>query len=238
VGKQQHQRRTLIAPVLGASLLLCLVIAVALTTQTDRQISDLFFNPVTGRWLIDHDSSSLRPWFYDGPKLLIIVFGIVLAITAIRPTWFPPRWFDRREALFLFACLAVVPLTIGTIRKNSNVQCPVTLQQYGGTQSNESGNVSLDGFLEERQAGGCWPSGHASGGFALLCLAWLNRRRRIRYSFAVLGLTAGLSMGTYQVARGAHFASHVLVTGLIAILLIIVLSALFGIGAEVPAPSR
>lgn len=230
--------RTLIASIAGVIALLFLVVTVALITPVDQQISNIFFNASTGRWLIDHDASSLRLWFYDGPKLLIIIFGLALMATVIRPAMFPQGWFGRREALFLFACLAIVPLTIGSIKKNSNVQCPVTLQQYGGTQSDESGHVSLAGFLDERRPGGCWPSGHASGGFALLCLAWLNRRRRIKHRFVMLGLAAGISMGVYQMARGAHFASHVLVTGLVSVLLIILLANAFGIGAEVPVENR
>lgn len=236
--EKQRRRRRLIASIAAILALLCLVIAAALTTQIDQQISKLFFDDTTGRWLVDHESSPLRFWFYDGPKRLIIVFGLVLLVTAIRPSLFRRGWFSRREALFLFACLALVPLTIGTIKKNSNVQCPVTLQQYGGSQSDASGHVSLHGFLDERRPGGCWPSGHASGGFALLCLAWLARPRRTRYCFAALGLTAGVAMGVYQLARGAHFASHVLVTGLIAVLLITVLGAAFGIGVEAPPGNR
>ncbi|MEQ9564199.1 MAG: hypothetical protein RLN69_16885, partial [Woeseiaceae bacterium] len=64
---------------------------------------------------------------------------------------------------------------------------------------------------------------------ALLCLAWLDRLRRRRGHFVVLGLSAGFSMGTYQMARGAHFASHVLVTGLIAVLVAILLASVFGV---------
>lgn len=236
--EKQRRRWTLIASIAVLLALLCLVIAAALATPFDEQVSRLFFNEKTGRWLVDHDTSGLRLWFYDGPKLLIAVFGLVLLVTAFRPSLFRGSWFNRREALFLFACLAVVPLTVGAIKKNSHVQCPVSLQQYGGTQNDESGRVSLDAFFVEQGPGGCWPSGHASGGFALLCLAWLARPRRPRYCFVVLGLAAGTTMGTYQLGRGVHFASHVLVTGLVAVLLIVLLASAFGIGVEMPPGNR
>ena len=234
----QQQRRSLIAAAAVTVLLLCLVILAALTTPVDRQVSNLFFDAVSGRWLVDHGSGHLRLWLYDGPKWLLMVFGIALAIAAIRPGLVPGGWFGRREALFLFACLAVVPLTVGIIKKQSGVHCPYTLQQYGGTQDDETGHVSLAGFFDDLPEGGCWPSGHASGGFALLALAWLQRSRRARFRLALPGLVFGLSMGAYQVARGAHFVSHVLVTGLISVLLILVLSVLFGIAGEVPVESR
>jgi membrane-associated PAP2 superfamily phosphatase len=227
-----EQRRTLIASLVGIIFLLCLVIVVARTTDIDRQISNAFFDPVTGHWLVDHESSRLRLWFYDGPKLLIIAFGLLLATTIIRQSIFPVWWFTGRESLFVFACLAAIPLAVGTVKKYSNVACPIELQQYGGTESDDRGHVSVVGFLETRRNAGCWPSGHVSGGFALLCLAWLDRPRRIRRRFVVLGMTAGLSMGIYQLARGAHFASHILVTGLIAVVLAVVLAAVFGISEQ------
>jgi uncharacterized protein (TIGR03382 family) len=221
------QRRKLILTGLVTLILLAVVILVALTTGIDQQISDRFFDPSGEGWLVDHETSRLRLWFYDGPKLLVILFGIGLIGVLLRPSSARPGWFTRREAIFLLACLAAVPAATGLIRNNSNVQCPIVLQQYGGTQSNESGHVSLSGFLEPHRPHGCWPSGHASAGFALLSLAWLQRRRSLRLGFAALGTTAGLAMGTYQVARGAHFASHVLVTGLLAVMLIAVLAYVF-----------
>jgi membrane-associated PAP2 superfamily phosphatase len=90
--------------------------------------------------------------------------------------------------------------------------------------------MRLPTFLEPRRNGGCWPSGHASGGFALLCLGWLGRRRVAQRWLLVPGIVAGFTMGTYQIARGAHFASHVLVTGLISVLLIQLIAAASRIG--------
>lgn len=205
---------------LAAFVLLVLVILVALTTGIDQQISDRFFDPSGAGWLVDHETSLLRLWFYDGPKALVILFGIGLIAVVLRPALVPSGWITRRDAIFLLMCLAAVPATTGLIRNNSNVQCPMVLQQYGGTQNNESGHVSLSGFLEPHRPHGCWPSGHASAGFALLSLAWLQRRRSLKLGFAALGITAGLAMGTYQVARGSHFASHVLVTACVAVMLI------------------
>lgn len=223
------QRRKLILTELATLVLLVLVILVALTTSIDQQISDGFFDPSGNGWLVDHATSRLRPWFYDGPKALVILFGIGLIGVVLRPSLVRPGWITRREAIFLLACLATVPAATGLIRNNSNVQCPNELQQYGGTQIKESGHVKLSGFLEPHRPHGCWPSGHASAGFALLSLSWLKRRRSSKLGFVLLGTTAGLAMGTYQVARGSHFASHVLVTGLVAVMLIEFLAYTLGI---------
>ena len=220
------RHRPLIFGLLSVAVALAAVIAVATTTGLDEQLSGVFFDPTRGRWLVDHDASRLRLWLYDGPKALVILLGVFLLCVAIRPSLLRSDWLSRRESIFLLACLAAVPLSVNAVRKHSNVQCPYTLQQYGGTQSRESGRVSLEGFVDVARPGGCWPSGHASGGFALLCLAFLKRRRPVRTGFALLGATMGLLMGAYQVARGAHFVSHILVTGLIAMLVILAISVI------------
>lgn len=65
------------------------------------------------------------------------------------------------------------------------------------------------------QAGACFPAGHPSGGFALM--AFYFAFRQIKPQFAIgmlwLGLVFGLAMGFSQVMRGAHFLSHVLWSG-------------------------
>jgi len=171
--------------------------------------------------------------------MLLIVFGLVLLAITLRPTLAWKSWISRREAVFLLVCMAIVPFATTEIRSHSNVQCPATLQSYGGNEPDDSGRMQLSKFLEPRRKSGCWPSGHASGGFALLCLGWLERRRVTQRWLLVPGVVAGLSMGTYQVARGAHFASHVLVTGLLSVLLIQLIAAASGAGslsATVDAP--
>lgn len=232
--KQQH--RALISTTLVALAALGVVIALELTSNIDREISDRLFDP-TGAWLIDHHSSSLRLWLYDGTKVLIILFGIGTLGIVCWPRLARPGWVTRREALFVVACLAVVPLSVGVIKKYSNVQCPASLQRYGGTQSDDNAHLRLTSFFETHRNNGCWPSGHSSGGFALLCLAWLGRGNCSRLSLAVPGLVAGFATGAYQVARGAHFASHVLATGLIAFIVIALLANLFKIGENDDTPA-
>jgi membrane-associated PAP2 superfamily phosphatase len=224
---QQH--RALISTTIIALAALALVIALELTSNIDREISDRFFDP-SGAWLVDHRSSGLRLWLYDGAKILIILFGIGMLGIVCWPRLARPGGITRREALFVLACLAAVPLAVGVIKKYSNVQCPASLQRYGGTQSDDDAHIQLTGFFETHRNSGCWPSGHSSGGFALLCVAWLGRGRCSRLRLAVPGLVAGFLTGAYQVARGAHFASHVLVTGLISIIVIALLAYLFETG--------
>ena len=59
--------------------------------------------------------------------------------------------------------------------------------------------------------GRCFPSGHASGGFALLAFHFALRDTDARASrfWLVAALALGTMMGWSQMMRGAHFMSHV-----------------------------
>jgi membrane-associated PAP2 superfamily phosphatase len=211
------------AIIIGAGLA---IIAVTQLSAVDLWLSDRAYDFDLGIWAIDHSSSVWRPVFYDGPKALIILFGLVLLAAIIRPAWLTSLRISRREAVFLFVSLATVPAVVGLVREYSSVSCPRALQHYGGQVDDSFGHVDVTQFFQKARPGGCWPSAHASGGFALLSLAFLGRTWRTRLQFAVFSLGVGSAMGTYQVLRGAHFASHVVVTSLIALALIQILASL------------
>jgi len=51
----------------------------------DLWVSDRVYNFTAGTWLIDHATSAWRLFLYDGPKALLIVFGIALIGIAVSP---------------------------------------------------------------------------------------------------------------------------------------------------------
>jgi len=207
----------------GATIIFVAGMAIIVVSQLsafDIWLSDYAYDFDLGAWAIDHNSSIWRPILYEGTKALIIVFGLCVIAFIISPAWLPQFRISRQEAVFLLLCLAIVPATVGFVRQHSSVSCPRALQHYGGPVADEFGHVSLLGFFESSRPGACWPSGHASAGFALLCLACVGPRRRTRLKFAVFGLGVGSAMGAYQILRGAHFASHIVITMLIAVILV------------------
>ena len=110
------------------------------------------------------------------------------------------------------------------------VPCPYNLLEYGGTEKAHS----VIYFLLHRSAdaGGCFPAGHASGGFALLGLVFLVHSRRESISVILMSSLIGLSMGFYQQARGAHFLSHTLATQALSLGFVLLLFKLFYRPAE------
>ncbi len=207
----------------GLTIMFGAALAIFAITQMgalDFWLSDHVYDFAQGSWAIDHSSSVWRVFFYDGPKALLILLGVVLLVLIARPAWLPKWRLSRREAVMVFICLATVPAVVGLVRNSSGVSCPRVLQHYSGPVADDLGHFDATRFFQTAPGGGCWPSAHASGGFALLCLAFLNRARRTRLQFAILGLSVGAAMGTYQVLRGAHFASHIVVTMLMALIVI------------------
>lgn len=69
----------------------------------------------------------------------------------------------------------------------------------------------------------CWPAGHASGGFALLSLAFLFHSRKNKIAAAIMAMVIGWSMGSYKMLIGDHFLSHTVITMILAWLLILLI---------------
>ncbi|MBF0126131.1 MAG: phosphatase PAP2 family protein [Magnetococcales bacterium] len=75
-------------------------------------------------------------------------------------------------------------------------------------------------FKPERP-GKCFPAGHPSGGFAFMMLFFVFQSRRAKILGLLLGLTLGWVLGIYQMLKGAHFFSHVLVSMVVAWIIIV-----------------
>lgn len=176
---------------------------------TDKAFQDLFRTP-TG-WVLPKEHPWLHPLLYDGPKGLLILGALGVIGAALLPARFP-AWMGRRRALYLLACLALVPIVSTQLRAVTRMATPNATIDYGGKWEHRV-------LFEEKPAGypsNAFPAGHASGGFSLLGAAFAWRSRRLRLAGALVGASAGLAMGLYQVARGEHFLSHTLATGLLA----------------------
>ena len=60
--------------------------------------------------------------------------------------------------------------------------------------------------------GRCFPSGHASAGFAFLSVAAAIRTQALQRRVLITVLLFGVLCGMAQLLRGAHYPSHVLWT--------------------------
>lgn len=171
-------------------------------------------------WLIPHENIIGKIIAYDGPKALVILFAVYLLFVILFPK-FSPHWINRRQATYVFISLALISVTSTQLRAVTNMATPLELTNYGGVFPHlllfepKPINYPCHGF----------PAGHASGGFALICLYWAWYDKPYRSVGLWIGLGLGGLMGLYQIARGEHFLSHTLATLGIAWLWSVVLSS-------------
>ncbi len=148
-----------------------------------------------------------------GLKYLSLAVWFVLLAVAIAPLGRAQRW--RRPAAHAALGVALAAAVVVLLRNASAHSCPWDLAGFGG-------NAAWFPLFGDPPAnagpGRCLPAAHASSGFALFGVYFALRRpapRAARLAFAVAVLI-GLAAGAVQVARGAHFLSHVLWTACIA----------------------
>jgi len=189
------------------ALIAIVLLALFESTSLDVRIENLFFDPATREFPL-HDA-----WFFDSVihnagRWPVILIGVGLAAgfaLSFRRADLRP-W--RRALLFGALCVALSPLTVAGLKAGSAIHCPRRLEMYGGQQPYIR---LLDPVPEGARRGHCWPGGHSSGGFGLMTLYFVFRRRKPRVARVCLaaGLAYGLLLGMGRVVQGAHFVSHI-----------------------------
>lgn len=186
-------------------------------TGLDLAVQDRLYDFSANRWLVDGNEPVGRLVFYNVPKIGVIATGVALLMLAFGSARWRERFaFDRSGLVAAVLTLATLPALAGLGKNLTNVHCPSEVRRYDGVAP----YVKLCSPYPEddrpAQKGHCFPAGHASGGFALMGLAWLRPGQRWRRGAVLLGLAAGWWMGAYQMAKGAHYLSHTVTTMLLA----------------------
>ena len=161
---------------------------ILLASFGDRALSAQFYDPGLRAFPLK-DAWLLAVPGHSGLKWLMVVFWA--GCVAGGGAW-------RRGALHM----AVIALVVALLKHYSPYSCPWDLPDFGG---------------DKPWAGGCLPAAHPVSGFALFGLALaLEGKPRAARAALWAGCIIGLVAGAVQVARGAHFASHVLWTAWVA----------------------
>ena len=216
--------------------LLAAVVLAFEITNLDLWVQDRLFDFERQTWLIDKKEPVGKWLFYTGPKLVIVLIGIGMLAAAT----LPHRWLrhlpgvlrSRHNTTVVFLSLALTPALIGWGKAVTNMFCPSEIQRYGGAAKYVRLFETYPVGEKPEQQGRCFPAGHASGGFALFALAGLASNRRGQLLGVATGLAVGSLMGFYQMAKGAHYLSHTLITALIAWVVFLTLHAIAKIEAE------
>lgn len=210
-----------------AGHLLPLIVVAGLIAALDNAGID----PLVSGWYFDAPSGAF-PWRYNGfleavmhhwTKYLVILMAVA-AFAAYVISFLAPQLLPARP-LFLFVALALTlaPLMVATLKQFSMRHCPWDIAGFGGFLPYLQW---FDTYPAGIAPGRCFPAGHASTGFCLLAFYFVGRAlgnsSLARVGF-LLGLAAGLGLGWVRIMQGAHFASHVLWSGVICWIVIVVL---------------
>lgn len=147
---------------------------------------------------------------HEGGRALVKrMFFLVLAL--FLSSFFVKRFRNLRPAaLFVMLSTLISTGVVSYLKHRTTLPCPSALIEFGGDHH----WLNLwQMFAPNLEPGRCYPAGHASGGYAWLCLAFLFPFGRSSFFWALTpGLLLGLTFGIAQQLRGSHFLSHDLLT--------------------------
>lgn len=189
-------------------------------SSIDLTLQDKLYDFASCKWMVHRDAALPRTLFYNGIKYVLGAFGLVGLVFFILSFYKSKFSNYRYPALYFFLSMAIIPLTISSLKAVTNVYCPWDLARYGG----EAPYIKVydsypKSFIQKGRKPECFPGGHASGGFALFSLFFIANSRRQRILSFIPPFLFGGIMGFYQMAKGAHFLGHNITTMLLAFLM-------------------
>lgn len=179
----------------------------------DLAVARLFFDAALGKFPGTNDWW-LKSVLHDDARGAATLALLALIATTAAAWWLPrPRRLrEARHALtFVMAAAIAAAITVTGAKHLSSHACPWDIVDFGG--------IAPYRHLFERHGplppvAGCFPAAHPLVGFGWLGAAFALRpfTRRWAKLSALLSLATGAAFGFIQMARGAHFLSHVLWT--------------------------
>jgi membrane-associated PAP2 superfamily phosphatase len=207
---------------LAITLVCLLLLALWEVSGLDLPLARLFGTAQGFGWRDAWLTSTLA---HEGGRALgwaVLIWQLIDALWA-KPQPLSPSRRERR----CWLGVAVISIVFVPALKRINLSsCPWELSEFGGA----AGYVPhwLLGVYDGGP-GHCFPSGHAIAAFGFFGLYFLWRPYRPKRARVLLGLVlaAGAVFGWAQMARGAHYLSHTLWTGLICWTLCVLADYLF-----------
>ena len=184
---------------------LALAAAAARSTGIDEHVSALFFDAAAHTFPA-RSSTALELAGHRLAKSAIVALWMMLFAAALAASMIGR--LQRYQALLwtLLIAMALGPAIVAILKDINSFHCPWDLKRFGG-----SADFSSSWFVPSAQAGRCFPSGHAAGGFSLIALMFAGiaeGRTRLRTFGLIAALCAGAAFSMVRIAQGAHFLSH------------------------------
>lgn len=172
----------------------------------DQQLADWLYAWQGASWRWRH-----APWLSHvmhtrGQQAAQLVYVCVLVVALV--SW-QTRWLAdwRRRLTYAALAMTLCYAIVGGSKALLPVPCPWDLARYGGHLPDGS---FLHWQAQATAVKGCFPSGHAAGGYVLFALyfAAAGFDDRMARAWLACALVVGITFGIAQQLRGAHFLSH------------------------------
>jgi len=197
-------------------------------SDIDFVVQNKFYNFSTHSWILGHDAEPWRFIFYVGMKKVLITIAVMflIALLFFRKNRIIQEY--KKGILVVVLSAIFVPLIVNGLKKATNMPCPKNEIHYGGKMIRTAVWQSYPMKYKKMPRIACWPAGHASGGFALMSLFFLFKRKRNKILALIGGITLGWIMGIYKMMIGDHFLSHTVITMILAWLIILIIAKVVG----------
>lgn len=190
-------------------------------THLDTLITNLFFDAQSRSFPLEHQAF-LSQWMHRGLKWLMVLIALSCLVLSAVSFKFIPLKAHRKSLFWVFVGMVTASTIVATLKHYNQHGCPWDIDLYGGNLPLFELFVTPPIGIE---AGRCFPAGHPSGGFALIAFyfAFMASHPRFAKAMLVAGFVMGLMMGFSQMMRGAHFLSHVLWSGWVVWMTLVIL---------------
>jgi membrane-associated PAP2 superfamily phosphatase len=210
---QVHSRHFSHTHVIYPLMILVILSSVINAFDIDKLLADYFYTLQNNTWAWKN-SWLMEQFFHKGGRAASILLALII-FALIVTSYCLSHWKQHRKPLtYLILAAAGGSLLVSFLKSSLAVSCPWEFQRYGG-------NLHYNTVFEQlglRNGEGCFPSGHASAGYAWIALyffglcygspsrsAW---QFTWRWAGLVVPLITGIVFGFAQQLRGAHFISH------------------------------
>lgn len=177
------------------------------TLGLDALLTDAIYALEGGHWALrSHVITS--GWLHIGGRRFMITIGVLTLAAVIAGYAGVPGLRRFRAGLSYVLATTLSALLLVSLSKHAlPVPCPWDLSRYGGDVTGPGG---LPGLVPGNGHSGCFPAGHAAGGYSLLTWYFFGRHYRLPGGawWLLPGLGVGLVFSAAQELRGAHFLSH------------------------------
>lgn len=195
-------------------------------TNWDVDFQNFFYIAQNNTWLVDSKKGWIEIYLHDGGKTLTHIYADLAILGLVLSYIKKPFKPFRMDFIFIIVAIILATGVVSALKHETNIYCPNKLTLFGG-------DVPYVKIFESRIAGYnrgiCWPSGHASAGYAFVSAYFVVRRYWPRYAWVALvgGLGMGVLYGSVRMVQGLHFLSHTLWAGVVCWVVIVLLAMVF-----------